>query len=185
MNLIKAIAPLLAQGVTLKLILTGDADSVRFDLVPEAKENKLGINLPLTSVVASPAEMDDQLEQFFQTYVAGATRVTGIAETAAVAIAAAEEEAKSIAASKVAAAKGKTTTSTPKRLPAPAAKGPRTGGLPDDEDDGLGEGDDNGGTTLETSGAASVAAPAPDAPPADTSVGDKQKGDVLPLETFF
>jgi PRTRC genetic system protein E len=139
MNLFQQFAPLVAAGVTIQMKLSANGEKLQLDLIPVAKENKAGITLTPKALVASAAELDEQLPAFLETYLASQLTISGLIEQSQAELKAAEDAAKSLAQEAKAAVANKSTPKAPgKSTTRPSVPGKK----PRDLTDGLMDGGD-------------------------------------------
>lgn len=151
MKLIRSIAKLLAQGVTLNIRVTGTAEKVQIDILGGApKENKANIPLPAITLMGSPEEVDEKLEAYMENYCDSAVRTAQVISDVDAQLRQAEEDAKAAAKAALDAKKAKPASKPTLKKPTT----PSAGLAGDDEDND--SGDDGGGadgeakTTLDT-----------------------------------
>lgn len=163
MKLISPFKSLIQGGVILTFkISAAGGENVQLDILPQGKDTATGVALPPKALIGTPEEIDAGLEEYLQKYAASVARVAEV-----VAKADAElktiEEAAAAQAKKAIEDKSKAKTSTPSKPGSkPGTSAPRKdmgAGLLDEGDD------DDGGTTLITTGSTGEA-PAPASAPA-------------------
>lgn len=169
MKLISPFKSLIQGGVTLTKISAAGGENVQLDILPQGKDSATGVALPPKALVGTPEEIDAGLEEYLQKYAASVTRVADV-----VAKADAElktiEEAASAQAKKAIEDKSKAKTNTPSKSGnKPASGAPRKDMSAGMLDEGGGDADADGGTTLITTGGAGEA-PAPASAPAAAPV---------------
>lgn len=122
MNLFQQLQPLAAAGVKFHFKLTAVGnDALQFDIIPVAKENAVGIALPVQALTGTAQELDEKFEAFLTGYLKTSAKINTMIEEAEAKLKEAEAEAERTIDAKIkekAGSKPKTASTKPAGKPA-------------------------------------------------------------------
>jgi len=142
MNLFQQLQPLIASGVKFHFKLSAAGDGIQFDIIPVAKENTVGVNLPAQALTATAQELDEKFEEYLSGYLKTTATINTMIEEGEAKLKQAEAEARRVIDEKIKAkAESKPKPASAKPAGKPARNPDADLSEMDEEDDATGQTD--------------------------------------------